>query len=299
MFLTELRGTTSMTCLSQKWFGPCQGVAALTLILLVAATGSAQSSNPFGDFSMKITEKEMNLEHPTDMKWQKYIMWDVPFQRMNDRNMPYIELKNDSNSDAPITEFHLTIGDTKFNFSDKVLGAFAKVGSTTKGFQLTSSTVGGLGDELVVKIGNGGLQPGALLRFKIDLDVDEDYKGQFFAHPDYRTVLFDMNGLNIYDGNLQEISDVDNALATAIFEPTEGDNFSEESVLHDELVVGPAADFYNDNYRRYRDMDPVRAFQASSQVGEIPEPASMLLLVCGMAGGLTLSTRSRRSRKVA
>ena len=112
--------------------------------------------------------------------------------------MPVIELTNDANSTAPITEFHLTIGDGRFHFSDKVMGELAKLGSSTPNFSITSSTVNNAGDELVLKIGGSGLAPGASLRFKIDLDVDAAFRSQFYSRPDYRTVLFDMNGVQVY-----------------------------------------------------------------------------------------------------
>jgi hypothetical protein len=258
------------------------------------APGQACAQNT-GAFTLKITEKEMKLEHPTDMMWDKYLMWDLAFQRMNDRNMPYIELSNAATSTAPITELHLTIGDTRFNFDDDVMGKYAMLGSSTPGFNITSSTVGTLEDELVVNIGNGGLQPGQLVRFKIDLAVDPEFEDEFFKFPDYRTVLFDMNGFNVYDG-LQQQNPGDNARAWVVFDPTLGSNFATQPVpLEDELVSGAAADFYNNNYRRYRESDPVRTFQLTGgSTGVIPEPCSVLLAMSGLLGGMAFSRRARR-----
>jgi hypothetical protein len=258
--------------------------------------GRANAQNS-GAFTLKITEKEMKLEHPTDMMWDKYLMWDLAFQRMNDRNMPYIELSNAATSTAPITEFHMTIGDTRFNFDDDVMGKYAVLGSSTPGFSITSSTVGNLGNELVVNIGDGGLQPGQLVRFKLDLAVDPEFEDDFFKFPDYRTVLFDMNGFNVYDG-LQQQSPTDNARAWVIFDPTLGANFVTQPVpLQDELVSGAAADFYNNNYRRYRESDPVRTFQLTGgSSGVIPEPCSVLLAMFGAFSGMALRKRPCRSR---
>lgn len=278
----------------------CHGLAVLAIALSAFICSPAQAQLNFGAFTLKITEKEMNLEHPTDMSWQKYLMWDLPFQRMNDRNMPYLELTNDPESTAPITELHLTIGDDRFNFTNKNLGVFAKVGSTTKEFELTSSTVDNKGDELVVKIGDGGLAPGDLLRFKIDLDVDAAYAGQIFAHPDYRTVLFDMNGLNVYTGFTQHVSSDDNAEATAIFDPANGANFSVGPwAIADEPVAGAAADFYNDNYRKYRDSDPVRTFLVLGASAAIPEPGCAALGMIGLVAGLLIVRRSHRTTRTA
>ena len=88
-------------------------------------------------FTLKFSEKEMKLEHPSDMMWDKYLMWDLAFQRMNDRNMPYLELTNDAGSTSPIKELHLTIGDTRFNFSDDVDGQVRHAGKQHAG--LTTS----------------------------------------------------------------------------------------------------------------------------------------------------------------
>jgi hypothetical protein len=259
-------------------------------------TSAAHAQLNFGAFTLKFTEKEMNLEHPDEMDWQKYLMWDLPVERMNDRNMPYLELSNDAESDAPITELRLAIGDTRFNFSDKNMGTFAVAASTTKDVELTSSTLNNLGDELILKIGDGGLQPGEMFRFGIDLDVDAAFADQFFAHPDYRTVLFDMNGLNVYDGFLQQISSSDNAMASAIFDPASGPNFTSGPVaMADELVIGPEASFFNDNYRRYRDSDPVRTFLIGGEGSAIPEPPGALLAIIGLVGGFL--SRSRRGAR--
>ncbi len=272
-------------------------VAAPLLIfaLQMMSASRVDAQNNTGAFTLKITEKEMKLEHPTDMMWDKYLMWDLGFQRMNDRNMPYIELSNDATSTAPITEFHLTIGDSRFNFDDDVLGKFATLGSSTPGFSITSSTVGNLGNELVVNIGNGGLQPGQLVRFKLDLAVDPEFAEDFFKFPDYRTVLFDMNGFNVYDG-LQQQSAADNARAWVVFDPAAGANFSTQPVpLADELVSGAAADFYNNNYRQYGELDPVRTFQLDGEsMGVIPEPSSALLALFTVLAKLSYNKRPRR-----
>jgi hypothetical protein len=280
----------------QQRTGACLGLAALTLVLFAVVSHSAHAQLTFGAFTLKVTEKEMNLVHPNDIDWQNYFNKDLPFQRMNDRNMPYLELTNDADSDGPITEFHLTIGDERFNFANKNLGMYAMLGSSTKNFQIESSTVNNAGNELVVKILGGGLQPGDLIRFKVDLDVDAAFAGQFFAHPDYRTVLFDMNGMNVYDGFLDDVDIADNAKASAIFDPASGPNFTVGPVaLSDATVTGAAADFYNNNYRKLRDRDPVRTFSVVGEGdGVIPEPGSIVLLIAGIVAGI--ATLRRRVR---
>jgi hypothetical protein len=269
-----------------------RGAALLAFASAAIMAAPARAQTGSSSFTLKISEKQMKLEHPTDMMWDKSLMWDLGFQRMNDRNMPYIELMNAATSAAPITEFHLTIGDARFNFTNDTLGTYALLGSTTPGFQLTSSTVGG--NELVVMIGNGGLQPGALVRFKIDLDVDAPNAAGLFENPDFRTVLFDMNGVNVYDNGVQQTSSTDNARAWVVYDPATGPNFSTVAVpFQDESIPQPAASFFNDNPRQWGDNDPVRIFQLTGGA-VIPEPGSIVLLA-GMACGMALWRRAPRA----
>src|SRR4029078_1627740 len=116
-------------------------------------TAIASAATPLDDWSVRLSEKEGELAHTGDAMWSKWLMWDIGQQRMVDRNSPYLEITNAATSTDSITEFHITIGDHRFNFA-QINGNLATLGSTTPGFSLTSSTVGGAGDELVVNIGN-------------------------------------------------------------------------------------------------------------------------------------------------
>lgn len=260
-------------------------VLAISAASVIATSAKAQNS-----WAVSISEKEMKLEHPVDMMWDKWLMWDIGYQRMMCRNMPYIELLNEATSAAPITEFHLTIGDNNFNFAPVEGTKFALLGSSTPGFDLTSTTLNGLGDELVVTIGNGGLLPGQLVRFQINLDVDPAYAAQYSAsfgssQPDFRTVLFDMNGLNVYTG-VQHSSSDDNAKASVVFTPGGKSN---TVAFPDEVV--PVSQYFNNNLRVYKASDPVLIFQIGGGT-EVPEPSSvaLLMLLFSVAGCI------RRSR---
>ncbi|MFO0788750.1 MAG: PEP-CTERM sorting domain-containing protein [Pirellulales bacterium] len=261
-------------------------LAALLALLLVAAPSTvSQAAN---SWTVSISEKQLKLENPTDMMWDKWLMWDLGYQRMMDRNMPYVELLNNSESTSPITEFHLTIGDNRFNFGNVENSSPIVLGSTTPGFSLTGSTIN-TGDELVVSIGNGGLLPGQLVRFKINLDVDPAYAATYAAsfgasQPDFRTILFDMNGRNVYDGTTGASTD-DNAEAFVVFNPG---GQSSKSVFQDEDVA--AGQYFNNNLRQYRASDPVLIFQLGGV--QVPEPTSVALVVLGLAAGI-VGHRSR------
>jgi hypothetical protein len=263
-------------------------LVALAFASIPVEHSLAQTTPP--TFTVNISEKEMKLANPTDMMWDKHLMWDLSFQRMNDRNMPYVELRNTGT--APIVEFHMTIGDTRFNFSDDSLGTFAMLGSTTPGCQLTSNAVGG--NALVVTLGNGGLPAGQLLRFKIDLAVDPPNSGGLFEFPDFRTVLFDMNGVQVYDPGMPTVvSSTDNSQMWVEFGPPIGAP-TMPVFLPDATVAPPAAAFFNDNPRQWGENDPVRIFSLTGG-GIIPEPSSAVLLA-GLACGLATWRRAPRRR---
>ncbi|MCI0349251.1 MAG: hypothetical protein L0Z53_07495, partial [Acidobacteriales bacterium] len=224
---------------------------ALTCLSLVAISSPLLAQDTW---LLKISEKELQLANPNDPMWMKSNMWDISFQRMNDRNMPTLELSNIQPVGSPdITQFRMTIGDTRFHFSDGFMGEAVVLGNTTPGFDLDSS-ISPDGNELIVNI-VGGLAPGELVRFKIDLDVDPGHPDPpFFIHPDFRTVLFDMNGIQFYDGNIVQNSSADNAQARVQF--SDG-SFADPATFIDEVVTGPEADYYNDIFRPYGIMEGV------------------------------------------
>ena len=233
---------TAMNTLGTRRNATALAPALFAMLLAMLAPPAAQAQN---SWTVSISEKELKLENPVDMMWDKWLMWDIGYQRMMCRNAPYIELLNEATSTSPITEFHLTIGDNRFDFGPVEGTDLVLLGSTTPGFNLTANKVNGvvntngnMGDELVVNIGNGGLLPGQMVRFKIKLDVDPAFAAQYAASfgaslPDFRTVLFDMNGLNVYDG-VVNTSSADNAQAFVKFNPG---GQSSTAVFNDETVA--------------------------------------------------------------
>jgi hypothetical protein len=270
---------------------------AMTCALVPPARAAGTDS-----FTVKIAEKQQALSDPTDEAMQHFLMWDLNADRVLDRSMPYVELKNDSTSTSPITSFHVTIGDTRFHFDCATLHSCAMLGKTTPGISLTSavSAISGnsastSGDELDLTIGNGGLKPGEVVRFKIALAPDAGT--HFFIHPDFRTVLFDMNGKNVYDGNLIQVSSTDNAQLTAIYGLTGSGTLTAGPIaLEDTSVVGVESQYYNGIFRHYGVMEPVDTFAKAGSVATIPEPGTLVLAALSFFGGLVpLARRRQRS----
>ena len=246
--------------------------AVLGLFVLIPSLASAQPT--VASFNIALSSSEQVLAFPDDPMVMHFQSWDSPLERIIERNMPFIEVGNSALSNVPIIEFRMTIGDLDFNFSDAVLGDFAVIGTTTPNVMI-SSTSGG--DELIVQFADGGLAPGEMARFQIDIDPDPGVDS--FVYPDYRTVLFDVNGSD----------DSDNSLATAIFDIPENGTTPVSIRLPDFQQEGPI--YLNEHIRPYSVMEDVERF-GTTEV--IPEPTAMILLALG-ALGLSVGRRPPRS----
>jgi hypothetical protein len=272
-------------------------VVATLLLAAVAVTSlplNAQAENTDTEWSLRISEREMAFHPATDVMAMKTLMWDLPASRRAARSVPFISLTNESNT-ASISQFKMTIGDDQFHFGNALMGMYAKLGKDTPGYNL-SSTVEDGGDTLVVNILNGGLAPGKTVNFQIDLDVDAAYAGVFYMHPDYRTVLFDMNGDNYYQnaGIVNDPNDDDNSQVSMTFSMSGMPSVTTTpTAFPDPNVLDGSARFVNANIARYGDSDPVRAFPLSGGGSIIPEPTSALL---GLLGLVAISASARRCR---
>lgn len=285
-----------MTATTSRIFGTYRNAtsvpALLALMLVTLAPLAANVARAENTWNVSLTEKELKLKNPVAANWEAWFEGDLGYQRMIERSQPFLELVNDSTSTSPITQFHITIGDNRFNFGSIEGSAPVKLGRTTPGFNIAGSTASGLGKELVVDIGNGGLLPGQMVRFQIKLAVDPSFAAQYAAsfgasHPDYRTVLFDMNGVNVYDGTTDESSD-DNAAASVVYTPG---GESAEKLFQDEEVT--VSQYFNNRLRGgcCCEKDPVLIFQPEGNL--IPEPGSVCLAMLGLSAGLFVRRRSR------
>ena len=274
--------------------GPGAAVGMLLLTVIALSAVPARAAINDADWNLKISEREMAFRPATDVMAMKSLMWDLPFSRMLARSMPHLSLTNES-ATANLTQFKMTIGDEQFHFGNSFMGMFAKLDRGTPGFSLSSLVENG-GNTLVVNFLNGGLDPGDTVHFKIDLDVDAEFANSFYMHPDYRTVLFDMNGDNLYEnaGILHQVSTADNAKISLKFEMAGMPSVTVGPVpFEDPSVVDGSSGFVNGSLARYGQNDPIRAF-ALSGGSVIPEPGSMALTFIGL---LAMAPRFARKRR--
>jgi hypothetical protein len=262
-------------------------VAALAVAL---APLSARAVITDTDWSLKISERELAFRPPSDAMAMKTLMWDLPANRRTARSLPTICLTNDS-ATASISQFKMTIGDEQFNFGNSFFGTYAKLGKDTPGFTFTSSTEDN-GNTLVVNFGGSGVAPGQTVNFLFDIDPDAGLG--LYAYPDYRTVLFDMNGDNYFQGAgiVNDPSSEDNGTVQLTFIQSGMPAVTTVPVAFDDPnVLDGSARFVNGQTARYGESDPVRAFPLEGGA-IIPEPSSAVLCLFGLAA--TFAGRRRR-----
>ncbi|MEM6328957.1 MAG: PEP-CTERM sorting domain-containing protein [Planctomycetota bacterium] len=238
-------------------------------VAAIAGNASAQT----GSFSFAVSPSEPVLVAPDDPVVQHIESWDSPLMRIIKRSRPFIEIVNTSDEGVQLTEFRMTIGDADFNFSDDFFGAFTVLGDSTPGVDISSTTEMG-GDELVISFGGGGLAPGEVVRFQVDIDGDPGVPGMFI-HPDYRTVFFDIYG----DDNS------DNSVLTANFIATlDGDQELQATGVQPDLDKPVGSAFIAPAIRPYSVMEMVEVTGFEDTTVVIPEPSAVLLLLMASAG---------------
>jgi hypothetical protein len=267
MMHTKLFGLAVFLTLSFGWLS------------LTATAGSISTNEILASYTVKFSEKEAVLIDPGDMFAEKVAGWDHPFQRIADRNMPWIEITNEGESTGQITQFLLTIGDADFHFSDDHFGALIMPSDSNPSDIGIDADTQSNDDQLVVNLTD--FEPGERVRFRIDLDPDDP---DAFPHPDFRRVLFDMNSdpEDLTD-NAQVQLRYSNGVITADLEQT----------LRDFEVDGPI--FFESFIRPYSVMEPVGVFVLSDEQ-VIPEPSTCVLAAL-LAVTAAASARRGRSHR--
>lgn len=269
-----------MQRITRKTNGVWRSAAVCLLAVAALAAGHEASAQ---SFSYNISTSEALLENPDDMMVQKIEMWDSPLMRIIKRSRPFIEVTNTSSAGSGqlLTMFTMTIGDTDFNFSDDVLGAYAATGYSTPGAIASSSSSSG-GDAITISFANGGLAPGEIARFQFDIDPDPGTGG--YVHPDFRTVMFDLDDNG---------SDADNSELTALFVRTGPGTQTLVSTTIPDQDLPPGMPLYSQGLIRSYDVEePLDNFGGDAET-VIPEPSSVVLTLLAACGALAGMMRRR------
>lgn len=248
--------------------------AFVAALALSAATQAA---------TINFSSLETVLADPTDMNSKMTALWTGWATQVYEYNMPFIELANESNAPFAINEFRMTIGDTNYNFSNVFFrkeetnsypypanGEYAITGFSTPDIDFDTSVEDG-GDTLVVDFSSrGGLQPGEVVRFQVDLDRDSDVGGMMmFA--DFPSVFFTPNGGADTTGNSEiSLSYIGTNQTTSFTVPNY--NMSDATTL------------YLSTPRPYQVMQPIDVFpDTPTGFPEVPEPTAGLLAALAAA----------------
>ena len=207
-----------------------------------------------------------------------------------EHNTPFIEIANGV-ADQAISMFKMTIGDTRYQFSNifsgkeftnawniPANGEYALLGLSTPGIHFTTTIEDG-GDTLVVDFGPGGLLPGQTVRFQVDIDMDPGSQGTLM-YAAYSSVFFEPNGGSDISGNsVISIFDEGNPLPAITTLP----NFS---VMNPDPALNP---------RPHSEMQMLDLDRPDLQLNRdpIPEPSSLIL--SSLAAALCVTRRWRKA----
>jgi len=245
-------------------------VSFLSLAFAALCTSTASAANipptPIDAYTFTIAEDLALVKNPSDMNAAMMAAWNTTAGLMVARNMPYFELRNDSDT-AFITQMNVGIGDTAFNFKNLTF-IDASPGVS---YSLLSPLHG---DNLHMAF--TGLAPHDVIRFQMFLAPDSALASN--QMPDYRTVLFQINDSNTANNAKVSVNYSDGK--------TGGTAFSD---------YAPAMPTFTGMvFRGYEHMDTVKAFQLNA-ASAVPEPSGVALLATGVATAGLLVRRRKRS----
>lgn len=228
--------------------------------------------------TINFSSLEQVLADPDDTNSKMSALWTGWATQLYEYNMPFIEIENDSA--FAVERFTMTIGDENYQFSNEFLrkedtnsypfpadGSWAIGGYSTPDIEFTSS-IADNGDQLVVDFGDGGLQPGEVVRFQVDIDRDPPGDGMMmFA--DYTSVFFQPSGDDTSSNSMLSF---------------EFDGIAQPSTLRlpNLGVSGNVAQFLQ-NPRPYNVMQMIDVYPGTT-LDVIPEPTTAVLTLLAAAG---------------
>jgi len=251
------------------------GLFALAIACLSQQV-NAQSSSEFriGE-NANVLEAALNLDRMliSQGEFDSILMFETcqnPSSRLQDRNRPYLSIRNTSTVDDPITSVVVNMEEAGFEFGDGDIlgdgfdGLLAMLSTKSDaGVSLTSASFGADNSELQLDF--LGLTQGRAAIFRLDIDKP----GGVFMFPDYREAFQGANEGNGRNGDLAILeTNYGVGTTTSLMFPQVG-----------ELSLAGRPENYHD-----QSMTP-------PPTTVVPEPSSLLLICAGLSGIAAMQRR--------
>ncbi|MEX2139433.1 MAG: hypothetical protein WD894_09240 [Pirellulales bacterium] len=223
-------------------------------------------------FELRLSESAQVTVDPTDESLRQRVANLNPHELFSMRDTPYVQLMNTSPAGSPaeIFRFSITIGDLQNNLQhfDWVRIVDFSPGITWQ-FVMPDAVNGSVRSD-AIDILFSGFTPGKLVRFQTDIDNDQ---GEVDLFTDFRQVLFDLGGNNMFD----------NAFAAAHFREPGLPTAVAGAFLPDFAQLGPTILGFraNDGWG-LKGPDTVQSLIVGGAAFVIPEPGTFALLSCGV-----------------
>ncbi len=265
-----------------------RAVRAAVVCVMVAWICGAVGMKPLlaGNLSYNVSlSEDVNvLNDPNNSLVKMMAAWQTAHSLAVERMNPFVQIINtSSNPLAELTDFTFALGSTKaplysFDYAKLIKTSDSSITYTVDA-PLTATPMAGVANQITFHFHN--LTPGKSVQFQTGIVTDAGNSNMF---PDYRTVLFDMNGSNAADNVMNSANFKVGGISTMV-----------SGNLPDWVNLMPTNVGLNGAVTH--GMDAVMSFPTDFTGNTVaaPEPSSIVMAMMGGLGMLFYGVRRKRT----